>query len=25
VTHDPGIAARCDRQLKIEAGRLVTG
>jgi putative ABC transport system ATP-binding protein len=24
VTHDPGIAARCDRQLKIEAGRLVS-
>jgi putative ABC transport system ATP-binding protein len=23
VTHDRGIAARCDRQLKIEAGRLV--
>jgi putative ABC transport system ATP-binding protein len=24
VTHDRGIAARCDRQLHIEAGRLVT-
>ncbi len=23
VTHDPGIAERCDRQLHIEAGRLV--
>ncbi|WP_425259877.1 ABC transporter ATP-binding protein [Rubrivivax sp. RP6-9] len=23
VTHDNGIAARCDRQLRIEAGRLV--
>jgi putative ABC transport system ATP-binding protein len=23
VTHDRGIAARCDRQLHIEAGRLV--
>jgi putative ABC transport system ATP-binding protein len=23
VTHDPGIAARCDRQLHIEAGRLL--
>jgi putative ABC transport system ATP-binding protein len=23
VTHDRGIAARCDRQLKIDAGRLV--
>ena len=23
VTHDPAIAARCDRQLHIEAGRLV--
>lgn len=23
VTHDPGIAARCQRQLTIEAGRLV--
>jgi len=23
VTHDPAIAARCDRQLRIEAGRLV--
>jgi len=23
VTHDAGIAARCDRQLRIEAGRLV--
>jgi putative ABC transport system ATP-binding protein len=25
VTHDRGIAARCDRQLKIDAGRLVSG
>ncbi len=25
VTHDRGIAARCDRQLRIEAGRLVGG
>jgi putative ABC transport system ATP-binding protein len=24
VTHDRGIAARCDRQIRIEAGRLVT-
>ncbi|WP_374433570.1 ABC transporter ATP-binding protein [Inhella sp.] len=23
VTHDPAVAARCERQLKIEAGRLV--
>jgi putative ABC transport system ATP-binding protein len=23
VTHDPAIAARCDRQIRIEAGRLV--
>ena len=23
VTHDPAIAARCDRQLRIEAGRIV--
>ena len=23
VTHDPGVASRCDRQLRIEAGRLV--
>ena len=23
VTHDPNIAARCDRQLRIEAGRVV--
>jgi putative ABC transport system ATP-binding protein len=23
VTHDPAIATRCDRQLRIEAGRLV--
>jgi len=22
VTHDRGIAARCDRQLRIEAGRI---
>jgi len=25
VTHDARIAARCDRQLRIEAGRLVDG
>jgi putative ABC transport system ATP-binding protein len=25
VTHDRGIAARCDRQLRIEAGRLANG
>ncbi|MBC7732402.1 MAG: ATP-binding cassette domain-containing protein [Bacteriovorax sp.] len=25
VTHDPNIAARCDRQLRIEAGRVMTG
>ena len=25
VTHDPAIASRCDRQLRIEAGRLVSG
>jgi putative ABC transport system ATP-binding protein len=25
VTHDRGIAARCDRQLRIEAGRLSNG
>ena len=25
VTHESGIAARCDRQLRIEAGRLVGG
>ncbi|MBK7059547.1 MAG: ABC transporter ATP-binding protein [Rubrivivax sp.] len=25
VTHDPQIATRCDRQLRIEAGRLVEG
>jgi putative ABC transport system ATP-binding protein len=25
VTHDRGIAARCDRQLRIEAGRLELG
>jgi putative ABC transport system ATP-binding protein len=25
VTHDRSIAARCDRQLRIEAGRLATG
>ena len=25
VTHDRGIAARCDRQLRIEAGRVDTG
>jgi predicted ABC-type transport system involved in lysophospholipase L1 biosynthesis ATPase subunit len=25
VTHDRGIAARCDRQLRIEAGRLEQG
>ena len=24
VTHEPGIAARCDRQLRIEAGRVQT-
>ena len=24
VTHDPGIAARCQRQLRIDAGRLVS-
>jgi putative ABC transport system ATP-binding protein len=24
VTHDPGIAARCDQQLRIEAGRILT-
>jgi putative ABC transport system ATP-binding protein len=24
VTHDDGIASRCDRQLRIEAGRVVT-
>ena len=24
VTHDPSIAARCDRQLRIEAGRVAT-
>ena len=24
VTHDPNIAARCDRQLRIEAGRVMT-
>jgi putative ABC transport system ATP-binding protein len=23
VTHDRGIAARCDRQVRIEAGRVV--
>lgn len=23
VTHDPDIAARCDRQVRIEAGRLI--
>jgi predicted ABC-type transport system involved in lysophospholipase L1 biosynthesis ATPase subunit len=23
VTHDPAIAARCERQLHIEAGRLL--
>jgi putative ABC transport system ATP-binding protein len=23
VTHDQGIAGRCDRQLHIEAGRIV--
>ena len=25
VTHDPNIAARCDRQLRIEAGRVQAG
>ena len=25
VTHDPAIAARCERRITIEAGRLVTG
>ncbi|MDE1949124.1 MAG: ABC transporter, partial [Burkholderiales bacterium] len=25
VTHDPAIAERCDRRLRIEAGRLVKG
>ena len=25
VTHDPGIAARCDRQIRIEAGRRIDG
>jgi putative ABC transport system ATP-binding protein len=25
VTHDPAIASRCDRQLRIEAGRLLRG
>jgi putative ABC transport system ATP-binding protein len=25
VTHDRGIAARCDRQLRIEAGRVDLG
>jgi putative ABC transport system ATP-binding protein len=25
VTHDDSIASRCDRQLRIEAGRVVTG
>jgi putative ABC transport system ATP-binding protein len=25
VTHDGGIAARCDRQLRIEAGRVEQG
>lgn len=24
VTHDPGVASRCDRQLRIEGGRLVS-
>ena len=24
VTHDPSIAARCDRQLRIEGGRVIT-
>jgi putative ABC transport system ATP-binding protein len=23
VTHDPAIAARCDRRITIEAGRIV--
>jgi len=23
VTHDGGLAARCDRQIRIEAGRIV--
>jgi putative ABC transport system ATP-binding protein len=23
VTHDPAIAQRCDRQIRIEAGRIV--
>jgi len=25
VTHDPAIAERCDRQLRIEAGRIEAG
>jgi putative ABC transport system ATP-binding protein len=25
VTHDPRIAERCDRQIRLEAGRMVTG
>jgi len=25
VTHDRGIAARCDRQLRIDAGRVDNG
>jgi putative ABC transport system ATP-binding protein len=25
VTHDPGIAARCERRIVIEAGRMVSG